>query len=325
MTIWTEAYAALQAASRVVIVTHPRPDGDAIGSLLGLGNQIRTMGKDVTCAVDGGVPPYMMFLPGTETVVSTLTEGDWDLLITTDIADTTRGGDAGNYAQAHAGTIINIDHHPTNPGFGDFVLLNPNAVSAAEVVYDWWEATGQTYGREVAMPLLTGMVTDSLGFRISSTKPRTLEIAISLMERGASLTEITARTLDTRSAQEFELWKRVLPGAVREHEIAHASVTLSDAATVGFNDSTDAGLVQFLVNINEVMIAAIFKERSLGEIGISLRSKRGYDVASVAAALGGGGHIQASGATVQGSLDEVRARVLPLLHEAARKGKLEIV
>ncbi len=325
MTIWTEALAMLDAAQTVLIVTHPKPDGDAIGSLLGLGNQIRKLGKQVTCAVDEGVPPYLKFIPGSETVVSTLVAGDWDLLIMTDIADSTRGGKVGEYGLQHCKRVLNIDHHPTNPLFGDLAMVFPTAVSAAEVVYNWWDATAQSYEKEVAVPLLVGMVTDTQGFRTSNTNPRTLEIAMHLMERGASLTEITARALESKTALEFELWKMMLPSAALEGKVAYATVTLEQAAKVGMNDTTDAGLVQFLVNIEEAMIAVIFKERPQGQVTLSMRAKHGYNVAEVATQFGGGGHIQAAGATLDGTLDNIKAKVMPLLAEAVRKGKLDIV
>jgi phosphoesterase RecJ-like protein len=322
---WIEATQALQNAQNIIVVTHQRPDGDAIGSLLGLGNAIRGMGKNITCAVDDGVPEFLQFLPYSDTIVSELQAGAWDLLITTDIADQKRAGLVGEYAFAHSQTVINIDHHPTNPRFGDFHLVHDFATSAAEVVFDWWQHMGLAYGKDVAQPLLTGLVTDTLGFRTSSTTARTLEVANQLMQRGASLTEIMARTMASQTAQEFELWKRILPNAILDGEVVYASVTQADAEAVGLEDTTDAGLVEFLVNINEAMVSAIFKERPDNQVGISLRAKRGYNVAEVAKHFGGGGHIQAAGATVDGTLDEIRQRALPLLHLATQKGKLDIV
>lgn len=322
---WISADHLLAEANTVVIVTHIKPDGDAIGSLLGLANAIRAMGKTVTCAVDEGVPLFLKFLPGAELVRDTLTEGTFDLAIFTDVADDKRAGKVGEYALSHSATVINVDHHPTNPLFGTVALVNPTAVSATEVVFDWWEHRRLSYGREVSLALLTGLVTDTVGFRVSSTSPRTLEIAMYLMQRGASLTEVTARTLESMTGQEFALWKRIMDTAELSHRIASATVTLADAKAVGMTDTTDAGFVQFLVNIDDAMIGVVFKERVNGEVSLSMRAKRGYDVAWVASQLGGGGHIQAAGATIQGTLEEVRARVVPLLRQAVAKGTLTIV
>jgi phosphoesterase RecJ-like protein len=313
------------AAERIVVVSHPHPDGDAIGSLLGLTNQLRALGKDVTCAVDEGVPEFLQFVPGSETVLPKLESGDWDLVVFVDAGDLDRAGEVGAYALAHAPRIVNIDHHPTNPRFGDVALVVPESASAAEIICELWERVGHTdYGRSVAVPLLTGMVTDTIGFRTSSTTPRTLELAVKLMQRGASLTEITARTLDVMDLDELELWKRVLPRVTVEDQIAYVSVQAADTASVGMENMTDAGIVQFLVRVNQIMVACVFKEYD-GEVRLSLRSKRGYDVASAAKSLGGGGHLQASGATLHMSLAEAEALVLPLLRDVVRKGKLEIV
>jgi phosphoesterase RecJ-like protein len=323
---WTEVYNTLMAAHKIVVVSHPNPDGDAIGSLLGMGNQLRALGKDVTCAVDEGVPEFLQFIPGAETVLPVLEVGAWDVVVYVDAGDLDRAGAVGDYARANAPRIVNIDHHPTNPRFGDVALVVPEAASAAEIICELWERVGLTnYGREVATPLLTGMVTDTMGFRTSSTTARTLELAMKLMQRGASLTEITARALDVMDISELDLWKRVLPRVVVEDQIAYVSISLADANSAGMDDTTDAGLVQFLVRVNQIMVACAIKEKENNELRLSLRSKRGFDVASVAKELGGGGHLQASGATLHMPLAEAEALVLPLLREVVRKGKLEIV
>jgi len=144
------------------------------------------------------------------------------------------------------------------------------------------------------------------------------------MAAGASLTEVTARTLDSMTYDEFVLWKQILPTAELHGQVISAYVRMEDYALAGLDEGSTAGVVSFLIRITEAMIAVVFKETEDG-IRLSMRAKRGYNVAEVALALGGGGHIQAAGATVPGTLEEVRARVLPMLQEAAAKGSLEIV
>lgn len=320
-----EASEALQTAQSVLVVTHVRPDGDAIGSLLGIANMVRALGKQVTAAVDGGVPDFLQFLPFAETVQSSLSSGSWDLVISTDAADEGRTGEVGKYGFANAKTTLNIDHHPTNPMFGTWQLVNVTATSACEVVFDWLAHMGVAYDDAVALPLLTGLVTDTNGFRTSSVTPHTLEVAHQLMLRGASLTAVTAKALDFTTAQDFALWQRVLPNAQLENGVATLVISLEDSRSVGIQDPTDAGLVSFLVNIDDVMVSAIFKEHGEDEVRLSLRAKRGYNVAEIAVSVGGGGHIQAAGATFKGTLAEAQAHIIPLLHEAVAKGKLEIV
>ncbi len=321
---WAAATEAIRAAQRILIVSHVNPDGDAIGSSLGLANALKQMGKDVTIANDDGVPPFLRWLPGAADIVTEVTSGEFDLMISTDSSDEIRTGNAGEYGRSHSTKVINLDHHPTNTYFGDIFLVVPAAVSATEIVLDWWHHAGMDISHEVAVPLLTGLVTDTNGFRISNTTARTLQVAQILMEQGASLTEVTARTLDSMTYDEFILWKQILPTAELHGQVISAYVRLEDFALAGVADTSTAGIVSFLNRVEEAMISVVFKETEEG-IRLSMRAKRGYNVADVATALGGGGHIQAAGATIQGTLEEARARVLEMLQEAAAKGTLEIV
>lgn len=319
---FSQATRLLEGAQSVLVVTHENPDGDAIGSLLGVANMLDALGKQVTAAVDKGVPSFLHFLPQQERVLGTLEQGDWDLLIFVDCGDDMRAGKVGEYGKAHSQAVLNVDHHPSNPRFGNVALVLDTLASNAEIVFLWWHSMGLTYGREVALPLLTGIVTDTLGFRTSSTQARTLEVAVQLIQRGASLPEVMARTLGARSRAEFELWKRIAQTAVVKDGVGYAFVREADAHAVGLSEATDADFVQFLISVEDVRIAVTFKERSDGKIGVSMRAKLGYSVVEVALAFGGGGHVQAAGMAVEGTLESVSAQVLPLLQEAVNKGTL---
>jgi phosphoesterase RecJ-like protein len=319
------AWDAVKVAQKIVIVTHVKPDGDAIGSALGLAWALQEMGKKVTVANDDFVPDYLQFLPGTDLFRRTLHNGKWDVMISTDASDEPRTGLVGAYARAHSQTVINLDHHITNTLFGDIHLVVPAAVSATEIVFEWWQFAGHTISKNTATALLTGLVTDTIGFRINTVTANTLRIAQALMQAGASLTEITARTLDTRSYRVIDLWKHALPSVLLEDGVIQGTVQLTDVSQAGLDDVTDGGLVSFLNQVNEAMVAVVFKEQPEQKVEISLRSKPGFNVGDVAFVLGGGGHKQAAGATISGTLDEVKAKVLPLLKEAVAAGKLEIV
>lgn len=321
---WVRATEAISAAQSILIVTHVSPDGDAIGSALGLANALAQMGKTVTVADDDGVPNYLRFLSNVDTFVTSLGSGKWDVMISTDASDEERTGMVGQHGRENSETVINLDHHVTNTYFGDIHLVVPTAVSATEIVFDWWQHIGVEWTRDVAMPLLTGLVTDTLGFRTSNVKARTLEVAQALMSNGASLSEAMARTLESKSWKEVSLWKRVLPTAVLHGKVVEAVITPEDIEAVGMVDMGDAGLVGFLRKVNEAVVAVVFKQENDSEVIISLRSKPGYDVAEVAFELGGGGHTQAAGATIHGTLEKVRMKVLPMLQDAVQKGKLVI-
>lgn len=321
---WADAIQAVQAANRIVVVTHLNPDGDAIGSLLGLTNALREMGKDVTAAVDGGVPNYLRFLTGVETVLPLLETGDWDLLVSVDASDEERTGLSGIYARAHSAKIINLDHHPTNTLFGDIFLVVPTAVSATEIILNWLESFPHPISVPVAVALLTGLVTDTRGFRTSNVLPATLGCAQRLLEAGASLTMITARTLDSMTYATVELWKHVLPSVVLDGPVISATVLCEDIRRANMTERDSGGLVSWLLSTDQAMVAVVFKELENGNVELSMRSKPGFDVGSVAFGLGGGGHKQASGATIPGPIEAARDRVVPLLQQAAREGKLQL-
>ncbi len=324
-THWGVATQAIQSAQTIVIVTHMHPDGDALGSMLGIANALRHMGKTVDCAVDDGLPGVFAFLPGAEQIHPKLYKGEWDVMISTDSSDEERTGAVGAYARAHSRTVINLDHHATNTLFGDIHLVKSDVSSAAEVAYYWLHHMDVPLNAEIAAPLLTGLVTDTIGFRTSSVTADTLGVAQALIGAGASLTEITERTLDNRSYLSVTLWKHVLQ-SVELHEggVVYAGISAADFAKAGLHDTDDFGLVGFLIRISEAMIAVLIKEVEEG-VNISMRAKPGYNVAQVALDLGGGGHLQAAGATVPGTVADVKARVMPMLVQAAKAGKLTIV
>jgi bifunctional oligoribonuclease and PAP phosphatase NrnA len=321
-----QASAALDKANSILVVTHIAPDGDAIGSLLGLVNALieRYPHKQINAAVDGGVPEFLQFLPGVALVKSELSSGQWDVMVSVDSSDEPRTGKAGAYGRTHASTVVNLDHHATNTYFGQIYLVNPKAVSATEVIFDWLSAAGHPITVNVAIPLLTGLMTDTLGFRTSNVTARTLEIAQALVSAGASMTQISQRALESMSLTTLNLWKRVFSGITLDDGVIWVKLTREDLESAGADETTEIGLSSFLVKVDEARVSATFKETPDSRIELSFRSKPGYDVASVALALGGGGHKQASGATISGTLDEAVARVLPMLKEAVQTGKLEI-
>jgi phosphoesterase RecJ-like protein len=321
MTIdWEAATQAVEAAKAVLIVTHVKPDGDAIGSLTGLANALRERGKMVDTAVDDGVPGVYKFLAGAETVKSSLDTGEWDLMISVDASDVERIGKSGAYGMAHSQKVINLDHHPTNTGFGDVHLIDPEAVSATEMIFTWLGRMAHPVSLSVATSLLTGLMTDTIGFRISNVTPYTLEVAQRLMEAGAPLADIMQRTLVNRPYSTLELWRESLPSVTLKATIISAVITRANLKKARLPEATDSGLIGFLIAVEEANIAVVFKETAEGRIELSFRSKPGFDVGGVAFNLGGGGHKQAAGATINGPLEAAQARVMPLLEAAVKEG-----
>ncbi len=318
---WNKAAELLNRARRVLVVTHISPDGDAIGALLGLASALRAMGKEVETAVDGGVPPDLAFVPGSERVHASLNGIRTDLVIAVDCGDESRMGEVGQVARRSGAPLINLDHHHTNTLFGDVNLVDIQTVAAAEGVLDWLDRLEVTLDETTAFCLLTGIVTDTLCFRTDNVTSETLGKAQRLMAHGASLTDIVQRTVNRRSYAGLRLWGFVMPTVRLEDHIIWATITQEMYAQAGYEGYDDAGLVSTLVQVEEAYISVVFREKNGDAIEIGFRAVPGFDTSAVAVALGGGGHRLASGATVHGeTLETLVPRVVAMLKQAVHQG-----
>lgn len=319
---WSGAAQAIDTATSILLVTHVNPDGDAIGSLLGLAAALRERGRRVDTAVDGGVPDFLTFLAGADNVQAELDSGEWDLMISLDASDEARSGQVGAYGRAHSRAVVNVDHHPTNTLFGDILLVHPEAVSTTEVLFRLLNYMQQPLSVTVATALLTGLVTDTMGFRTNNVTAETLRIAIALMEAGAPLHQVTANTLNNKPYKALLLWQRALTSLMLHNGVISVSISQQDLRSADLADVNDSGLSSFLISAREAVISVVFKELEDGRVELSMRSKPGYDVGSIALGLGGGGHVQAAGATIDGPLPVARERVLALLRQAAQRSSV---
>ena len=318
---WSKAGALVSGAHHVLVVTHVAPDGDAIGSLMGLVNALREQGKEVIAAVDEGVPSDLLFVPGAESVLPALDSVTVDLMIAVDCGDESRMGKVGQAGRRCGVPLINLDHHRTNTLFGDANLVDVATSAAAEGVLDWLDHMGVAITPAVAMCLLTGIVTDTLCFRTDMVTEATLGKAQRLMNRGASLSEIVQRTVSHRSYAGLRLWSQVMPTIQLDHHVVWATITRAMYEASGYTGSDDAGLVSTLVTADEAYISIVFREKPDGAIEIGMRAVPGFDTSEVAVALGGGGHRLASGATVRGeTLDALVPRVVAMLRAAVDAG-----
>ncbi|WP_119066993.1 DHH family phosphoesterase [Aggregatilinea lenta] len=314
---WDAAAQLVGDSDRILIVTHLDPDGDAIGSLLGLTYALRGVGKTVIPAVDGGVPEDLRFLPGTADVLPALDEPDVDLVIVTDCSDTPRIGRVGEVALGLGVPVINLDHHVTNLQYGQINLVDATTVAASEGVLDWMDAVGIAIPDESAFCLLTGLVTDTLCFRTDNVKAETLGKAQRLMEQGAPLSEIVQRTVSRRTAAGMRLWQAAMPGMKLEDHVIWLVITRELYAQANYPGHDDAGLVGTLIQVDEAYISAVFKEKEDGAVETGFRAVPGFDTSQIALSLGGGGHKLASGATVAEPLETLVPRVIALLKAEA--------
>lgn len=305
----------LQQAQRPLLIAHIAPDGDAIGSLLGLGWALKEVGRRPTLACADPVPGNLHFLPGAAGIV-TQPAGDEDAIVALDSSDLVRLGNLYDEALFERLPVLNIDHHVTNVGFGTAQLVDQAAAATAQIVYALLRRLHWPVSAWTATCLLTGLVTDTRSFRTTNTDAEVVRTALHLMEAGAPLAEINAELEHGLSLGAISLWGRVLSGAQLAHGIICAEVSLAAQRECGVASADTSGLVSFLAGAREARIAVLLTEKADGRIEVGMRSVPGVDVSGIALVLGGGGHRQAAGCTMPGPLAAARAVVLARLAQA---------
>jgi phosphoesterase RecJ-like protein len=221
------------------------------------------------------------------------------------------GGVLENYPQPD----INIDHHITNLGFARINLVDAQAVSTTQILARLLPELGLPMNKAVAAALLTGLVTDTIGFRTQNTTPSALRLAAELMEHGADLAELYQRGLVGRSFAATRLWAAGLASLQKEGRIAWTSLTRQDRELAGYHGRDDADLINVLSAIEDIEIAIVIVEQSHSRVKVSWRARPGIDIAQVALQFGGGGHPAAAGAEINLSL----AEAIPLVLEATQE------
>jgi bifunctional oligoribonuclease and PAP phosphatase NrnA len=304
----------LQESNRILIVSHIRPDGDAIGSLLGLGLALEEVGKKVQMILVDNLPSSFHFLEGSERVQNQAV-GEFDLVITVDCSDLERTGEALQTIQRSDGNDgsvpdINIDHHITNLNFARYNLVDTEAAATAEIIANYLDDLGLPITQPIASALLTGIITDTLGFRTANMRPQVLYTGARLMEAGADLPTLFSNALYKRSFQIARLWGLGLSKLRREGPIVWTNLSRKDRQTVGYPGRDDGDLINLVSSIEEAAVAMVFVEQNNGIVKVSLRAQPGIDVSKIALGFGGGGHKAAAGAQLEGTLDEVQEKVL---------------
>jgi phosphoesterase RecJ-like protein len=296
----------IKNSNRTLIVSHIRPDGDAVGSVLGLGLALQEAGKDVQMVLSDGVPKNFRHLPGSEQIC-TRPEGKFDLVVVLDCSDLKR---VGNALEEFPIPDLNVDHHITNLNFAKLNLVNVEAVSTTEILTEHIGTFGLSLSPRVATALLNGLITDTLGFRTENMSPKALRVAADLVEVGIDLPTLYRKALLSRSYTAARYWGAGLTGLKLEDRMLWTRLSLEDRKAVNYPGRDDADLINMLTNINDADIAMVFIEQTNGSVKVSWRSRPGYDVSELAFQFGGGGHKPAAGADIEGDLDDVIATVL---------------
>ncbi len=301
----------LQAAKHILVVSHIRPDGDAIGSLLGFGLSLQAAGKDVKMVSSDGVPSSFRHLAGSEQVL-TEAKGNFDFIAVVDCSDLERTGTSlnGSLGADKSEPDLNIDHHVTNLNFARFNLVEPGAVATAEILVKYLPVFGLPMPADVVNALMTGLITDTIGFRTSNMNPEALRTAAKLMEAGADLPELYQKALLQHSFEATRYWGAGLSRLQRQGKIVWTSLTREDRHKVDYPGRDDADLINVLSSIEGAAVAVIFIEQNNSHVKVSWRAQPGLDVSKIALEFGGGGHKAASGADIEGSLEDVQQKVL---------------
>lgn len=307
-------------ATNVLVITHVDPDGDAIGSLTAVGQLLKQDGKHVTLVCDDRVPERFAYLPMADQVRQTPDPKlYYDLLVVVDCGDEGRMGNAyANFSQPLP-TVVNIDHHVTNTRFGDIQVIDDKATSTTEILYGLFTELGYEITEGVAMSLLTGLVTDTLGFRTVGVSANTMKVASALMDAGADLSFVTTNALIVKPITTLRLWQVGLNGLQLENKLAWVAIPLVDQLAIGFKGQSSMGLVNLLADVDEVAMGAVLMEIEGGRIRVGFRCRPPYNVAAVAEKLGGGGHFLAAGCTLEEPLADATARVVALCKEAIQQ------
>lgn len=299
----------LERHSKIFVAAHVMPDGDCIGSSLGLMWALRRIGKVVNVALHDRVPRTFKFLPGSSELSAKL-PSDEELLVFLDGSSADRFGNAFAREAFDGRVVLQIDHHSGNDFFAPLNLIDVRAAATSEIIVDLVSALDISIDLTIAKCLLTGIVTDTLGFRTSSTSVDTLKKTVILIEAGASLPEITEEVFNQVRFPSLVLSGKVLSEARLDGMISWTEITQKLMIELGVDSEGIGGIISQLLRVDSAKVAALFKEKEDGRVEVSLRARPGYDISNVAKRLGGGGHKQSSGATIAGPLVVARARVL---------------
>jgi len=307
------AVALLRQHDEIALACHVNPDGDALGSMIGLQLGLEALGKTVTPVSADGVPETLGFLPSSARVVraASTDPGAYDLAIVLDAGELPRVGSARPAVEA-APTLIDIDHHVTAGAFGDIRILDATAAATAEIVYDLLLALGLPITLEIAECLLCGLLTDTGSFRFMNVTPRTMAVAGEMIGIGASPNTIAECVFENKSFAAQKLLGRALDSLQlsTDGRIVWAHVTAADFAAFSTTDEATDGIVNAIRAVRGADAAILFREMPTGAIRVSLRARPPVDVSVIAARFGGGGHLLAAGCSFATSLADAETTLI---------------
>lgn len=303
------------------VVGHVRPDGDCIGSQLGLSLVLRDLGKQVVCWNEDEVPQKLQFLDSEKLVQKPVPGQEFDCVIAVDVASLERLGKTAEHIQKRK-LFINIDHHQSNTRYGDVNWVSSREPSTGELVFRLLKCAGWAITPSVADCLFTAISTDTGSFQYPTTRPGTYQAAGELVKRGANLARICERVYQSYPLSRVRLLQRVFNHfrLTENNQIGYFWLRPLDFSQTGSVPSDSEGLIDHIRAIEPVVVACLFEEVESGVVRVSLRSKNSHiNVNEIASQFGGGGHHAAAGAHIQGKPLTVQRRVISAIRKALHK------
>lgn len=313
----------IRQSQTICVVGHIRPDGDCIGSQLGLTLALRAEGKQAVCWNEDPLPQKYRFLDPDRYFEQPRTGEQFDLVIATDCASYERLGKAGEYA-AQRKLLINIDHHASNTRYGDLNWVSAREPSTGELIFRLLKIARWPITKQIADCLFTAVSTDTGSFQYSTTRPGTFHVGAELVTRGANLAKITNEVYQSYPLSRARLLKHVYSKFKLTHDdrIAYFWLKKADLARTGAESNDTEGLIDHIRAIEPVVVACVFEEVDSEVTRISLRSKSDQvNVSDICAQFGGGGHFAAAGAHIPGRPLSVQRRVVAAVRKAINAAK----
>jgi phosphoesterase RecJ-like protein len=323
---WRPLVDLVAAKRRFLLTTHIRPDGDGLGSLRAIAIVLRNLGKQVHLLYPTSSYParYDFLDPHGEITPfarSAETQRDADVILIADTGTWNQLGDMADYLRSASAIKVVIDHHVTQDDLGAIRFVDVTAEATGRLAYEFLTALGEPLPVEAANALFTAVAMDTGWFRHGNTSARTFALASELVAAGAQPTLLYELLFERSTLGRVKLSGLVLDRLTLTHQgrVAWSCIRRSDYAAVGAVPSDSEDLVNWTLGVKGVEVGLMFMEQPIGGIKISFRSRGPVDVAALAAEFGGGGHAAASGAIVQGELEEVRDRVLNRLGDLLKQ------
>ncbi|HHW89739.1 MAG TPA: bifunctional oligoribonuclease/PAP phosphatase NrnA [Clostridiales bacterium] len=300
----------LKGTKKIALFTHIRPDGDALGSMNGLALALRKKGIEVDCYCDSEIPSLLSFLPNAGSIQNGALNNYYDMMISVDCADEFRLGKYKDIYLKHANTV-NIDHHMTNTSYAKHNIIK-NLSSSCELVFEVIKSLNIKMDDEIALNLYVGTVTDTGHFTQANTTSGAHLAAAELIKYNIDIEDLSQKLFKEISKEKLMLIKDCITYMrfFSLDRISFIGINQDMLQKYNLDINETEGIINYAINIQGVMIGICLTESAKNTYKVSLRSKKGVNIADIAAMFGGGGHLQAAGFMINGCYEDVVERII---------------